>query len=514
MPKKSFKLVTWFRSRSRRKKIFIVCLAAAVLFLGYLIFRPKAQNYQPVTVTRGSIAETVSVTGNTTPVSSVALGFANSGTVASVDASVGQTVGKGQVLASLNTGDLYAQLKQANAALATQKANYQKLVNGATGAAIDVARAAVAAAQTSLGETVKQQQILVANAYRQLLNVDTSLSLSSGIPQTAPTISGTYIGTTEGAYEIRVYSSGGSGYFAYSGLESGTGQVNSVAPVALGTKGLYLSFPPNFSSNTSNVWVLALPNKQAASYLTSYNAYQLALQTQSQAVAAAQSSLDQANAALTQTSTTARPEDIAAAQASVDSAAAGVQSIQSKLQNSKILAPISGVITQFDAKVGQFAAPGTTLVSIISNGSFEIDALVSETDVGKIAVGNKVAMTLDAFPGETFTGAVFYIDPAQTSSGGVVGYKIKVSFDAADARMKSGLTANLSISTREKDSVLTLPQYAILQNDDGAFVEVLENGKVKDMPVTLGLQDQNGNVEIISGVTEGEQVLNIGLKQK
>jgi len=80
-------------------------------------------------------------------------------------------------------------------------------------------------------------------------------------------------------------------------------------------------------------------------------------------------------------------------------------------------------------------------------------------------------------------------------------------------RLKSGLTANLDIQTKHKDSVLILPQYAILQNDSGTFVETLASGKVVNNPVTLGIQDAKGNVEIVSGATAGEQVLNIGLKQ-
>ena len=189
-------------------------------------------------------------------------------------------------------------------------------------------------------------------------------------------------------------------------------------------------------------------------------------------------------------------------------------SAEAKRRNSYILAPIDGVGTVFDAKVGQFASSGTVLVSIISKDDFEVDAQVSETDVGKIAIGNKVEMTLDALQGETFQGEVFYIDPAQTNTEGVVGYKIKISFEKPDARMKSGLTANIDIKTRSKENVLYLPQYAIVLSDEGTFVETLESGKTVRHPVTLGLQDQKGNVEVVSGVSEGEEVLNIGLKVK
>jgi multidrug efflux pump subunit AcrA (membrane-fusion protein) len=129
-----------------------------------------------------------------------------------------------------------------------------------------------------------------------------------------------------------------------------------------------------------------------------------------------------------------------------------------------------------------------------------------------VNVNDPVNMTFDAFPGETFTGKVFFIDPAETIVSGVVDYKIKVSFDKIDPRIKSGLTANLEINTQKKDGVLVLPQFAILQTDTGSFVKEVKNGAVVQMPVTLGIRDDQGNVEVVSGVSEGDQVLNIGLK--
>jgi multidrug efflux pump subunit AcrA (membrane-fusion protein) len=121
-------------------------------------------------------------------------------------------------------------------------------------------------------------------------------------------------------------------------------------------------------------------------------------------------------------------------------------------------------------------------------------------------------MTLDAFPSETFTGAIFYIAPAETNTQGVITYQVKIAFDNADPRLKSGLTTNIDIQTKQVNDVLILPQYAILQNDNGTFVERVVAGVATTSPVTLGIQDQKGNVEILSGVTFGEQVVNIGLR--
>jgi multidrug efflux pump subunit AcrA (membrane-fusion protein) len=93
---------------------------------------------------------------------------------------------------------------------------------------------------------------------------------------------------------------------------------------------------------------------------------------------------------------------------------------------------------------------GQVITSVISANNFEVDAYVPETDIGKVAIGNPVSMTFDAFPGETFAGKVFYIDPAQTIESGVVDYLVKVSFNTPDSRIKSGLTANLDINARRR----------------------------------------------------------------
>jgi multidrug efflux pump subunit AcrA (membrane-fusion protein) len=71
---------------------------------------------------------------------------------------------------------------------------------------------------------------------------------------------------------------------------------------------------------------------------------------------------------------------------------------------------------------------------------------------------------------------------------------------------------NCDITTQTEPDALILPQYAVLQNDQGAFVKTLQGNTVIQVPVTLGIQDNQGNVEIVSGATEGEKVINLGLK--
>jgi HlyD family secretion protein len=203
-------------------------------------------------------------------------------------------------------------------------------------------------------------------------------------------------------------------------------------------------------------------------------------------------------------------EEILSQEAVMQQAEAKAQGVRAQIGKTVLRSPLRGTVTKRDIQTGEIASPNTSVISVISESNLEIEANVPEVDVGKVLVGNPVRITLDAFPGENFQGKVAYIEPAETIVDGVVNFKIKIAFDASDERFKSGLTANLVIETLRKENVLVLPQFAILENDRGTFVRKQINGTVTEVPVVLGIRSQNGTIEIISGVTEGEEVLNIG----
>ena len=72
----------------------------------------------------------------------------------------------------------------------------------------------------------------------------------------------------------------------------------------------------------------------------------------------------------------------------------------------------------------------------------------------------------------------------------------------------------LPIETQKKDGALILPQFAIIENDNGIFVKKMQDGVAVQIPVVIGIRSNNGNVEIVSGVSEGDEVVNIGAKTK
>ena len=155
------------------------------------------------------------------------------------------------------------------------------------------------------------------------------------------------------------------------------------------------------------------------------------------------------------------------------------------------------------------AQAGVSVMSVISAGNLEIEAYVPEVNIGKVSVGNLVTITLDALSGESFTGKVLYIDPAETVLDGVVNYKTKVSLDSSDERIRSGLTANLTVHSAERKAVIAIPRYAVSTVGDTSTVKkfLSDASDVTTTPVTLGLQGSDGNVEIVSGLAEGDVIV-------
>jgi HlyD family secretion protein len=504
--------------------VLIIIVIGGMVWI--LIARSHKTTYQFVTVQRASITETVSVTGNITTTRSVDLAFENGGTIAAVSYREGDHVNAGTVIARLDTQDLGAQLAEAQANVDSETATLKNMEAGPTPQSIAVSQTALASAEQTLANSYGNVPNAIAGAYANMNDaVRTQLATfftnaETANPQLTFAVSDSQI-MNDVTFD-RIEASAELNTWQNEDRTITETSASSTLDTALQNALTHLAVAKTLLTTTLNAVVNATNNMSAATaatykadVTTGLNEVNTAIgnvNALAQSVASEKASVAQAEAALNLTLAGSTEEEIAAQAAQVEQAEANAKSIQVKINEASLVAPMSGVITTQNAKVGEIASPGVPVTSLIADNSLEVDAYVPEVDIGKIVTGDPVSMTLDAFPNEAFTGKVFYVNPAETMVSGVVDYLIKVSFDKNDPRMKSGLTANLDITTQTKDGVLILPQYAILQNDSGAFVETVMNNTVVQNPVTLGISDENGNVEVASGTTEGEQVVNIGLK--
>jgi len=514
----------------KRIIIGVITLVVAALAIWWYAAASKKPQVATVKATKGNITETVLVTGTTTPIQSVDLSFEQTGKVAAVYVNVGDKVKAGQPLVELDKSGLLAQLAQANAAVASAQAQLDGVKSGTRPEQVAIQEIRVANAQVAQSQAQKTllDAIVDANAKATdalrnktdevFTNAQTGnpiLNFSSTDPQDNIDLVNDKLAAEK---MLAKWNASLAGLTVDSDLLSASADaktyLNGIKSFLDLLASALNSAVPSSATSQANVAIYKVDTAAARSELG------LAISGVGSAetgLRAAQANLSLEQNTLTLEKAGSTPQQIAAQQALVDQAKASIQSIQVQLGKTVLRSPIDGVITVQGAKLGQIvtvttaAIANSSLISIISLKQLEVDADIPEVDIGRLALGQTVAITFDALPGEKFAGSVMEIDPAETIIGGVVNYKIKVALGSTDPRIKSGLTANLSIQTAVRSNVVLLPQYAIQQNNQGPFVRVVNGNASQDVPVKLGIRGQDGNVEIISGVAEGQAVQNIGL---
>ena len=161
-----------------------------------------------------------------------------------------------------------------------------------------------------------------------------------------------------------------------------------------------------------------------------------------------------------------------------------------------------------DAKVGEIVSPNISLITMMGNGTFQIESYVPEVNIAKIKLGFDAIVTLDAYGSDVFFNAkVVEINPAETIRDGVSTYKIKLQFNDNDDRIKSGMTANVAIVTFSKSNVIVLPGGVVFKKSGEKFLQIKKDKNIIDVPIVVGEESSLGQVEIVSGVKEGDQVI-------
>jgi HlyD family secretion protein len=153
------------------------------------------------------------------------------------------------------------------------------------------------------------------------------------------------------------------------------------------------------------------------------------------------------------------------ARASVQQAAAALKQAETDLKYTKILAPIDGVVVDRQYDVGQtvaasFQAP--TLFTIAQDlTKMQVEADVSESDIGTIKVGQPVRFNVDAYPDRDFRGKVSQIRLNATVNQNVVTYPVIVEVSNPDRSLRPTMTANVSVEVARVRDVLRIPNAAL-----------------------------------------------------
>lgn len=202
-----------------------------------------------------------------------------------------------------------------------------------------------------------------------------------------------------------------------------------------------------------------------------------------------------------------------------------VKKAETNLGYATITSPIDGVVLSKSVEEGQTVAASFNTPELFTIAQdltkMQVIADIDEADIGDVHEGARVEFTVDAFPDDTFTGTVTQVRQQAITESNVVTYEVVISAENTDMKLKPGLTANVTIYTKEAKDVLSIPTKALqftpnekmltkeqtIQDCNGKDkVWILENNTFKAVAVTTGTS--NGILtEIKSGLREGQKIV-------
>jgi len=459
-------------------------LAALVLVTaivgGTLVYAQAAKvttTYRTALVTYGTITQSIGMAGNLAPVSEADLNFASAGTVQSVYVQVGQAVGAGTPLATLDSTLLSAQLLQAQATLASADAKLAQDRAGPTGSSLTSAQNSVASAQvsvnnaqTSLADTqaINAQSVAAAQApvtaAQALVAADQALVAQDNVTLAADQAANAT--TKVKADQVKLSADQLTLTHDQAALDAANSAVAAVTAKAQQS------------------------NDQAAAQLASMQ----------QQYSAAKSSLSSL-----QTSTTPQTIQMDDAQITIDQVNA--DTLQHQVDGATLTSPIAGIVSQVNVKAGQGVSSGsaTSAFIVFAPGSYQVTGTVSDSQVNLVAVGQAAQVT-PAGSTQALLGKITAISPAATISSGVATFGVTAQLTDASNAIRPGISATVTIVINQVVHVLTVPTSAVHTTGTGSTVEVLTNGVPHAVSVQTGASDPT-RIQILSGLQLNQVVV-------
>jgi len=446
------------RGMSKKAKIWLIIAAVVLAVVAFgVIYEVRARAnaaslYETTTIERGTLKATIGATGNVRANQTAIINWQTSGTVETVDVSVGDLVQAGDVLASLSPMSLAQNVTLAQADLVTAQRNLDSAIHSSTQRA--QAQLDLVNAQKSYDSANSMLDSMLASHHggtsADIENSRAKLTLAQKSYDQAKT---TYDMVKDLADDdVRKAQAYTSLYNAQQALTSAKGNLN---------------------------YFLLVPSGRD-------------IEVARAKLALAQAQLDDAQREWTRLKDGPDPSDVAAAQARVDAA-------QATINLSRLMAPFAGTVTVADPMVGDQVSTGTNGFRVDDLSHLLVDVQVSEVDINSVVVGQPVVVTFDAVLGREYHGKVVEVSQVGMSVQSVVNFQVTVELTDPDADVKPGMTASVTITIQSLENVLLVPNRAVHLVNSQRVVYVLRNGQLLEIPVTLGASD-----DTMSEVTSGD----------
>jgi len=525
---------------NKKTIIAIIVIVILVIFGVYKVFIQKEKpGFTLIKVSRGTISQEVSETGTVEKGEEIKLAFENTGKIEKIYVKIGDEVETNTKLAELNTNQLSIQLKEAEASLGVAQANLDKLLVGVSPEEIKVYQTDIQNSQISL-ETAKENLI---QAYDDALNIldDSYLKLFNAFNAVDIIYKKYFTGSDQESIKfkenkiiIETSASRAKYYLDIAKTENKNENVDnalsemknscnitSSSLAILRTvcdDGIYYS-----SVSSTDKTSIDTQRTNISTALTNItNSHQLISSTKL-TLKSAEGQLQKDQDELALLIAKPRQEDIDLYQAQIKQAEAQIELIKDQIAKSAIFSPLKGQITKINKKEGEIVQATEQFIYLISANPFQIKVDIYEEDVVKLSVGNEVDITLTAFPDKILKGKLVFIDPAEKLVEGVVYYEATIDFDVSASStstlseiewvedypqgIKPGMTADVIIKSFSKNDVLVIPGAAIEQKGGKAMVQVSKGKNFEEREIEIGLKGSDDMVEVISGLSEGEEVI-------
>jgi HlyD family secretion protein len=500
---------------SRRRVLLGIALLAALLAGGggwYYDTSVRAAAATPVPTTKttavrkGDLTLTASGTGSLVAAVQANLGFKFAGRLAELAVQVGSQVKAGDVLARLDDSDARVTVSQADIAVKLAQLKLTQLTKGADAAALAAAQAGLAGAQADLVRLTTPATAADLAAARDNL---TAAQKALATLQSGPRPEDVTIAASD-LQKAAVAVQKAQADYDKVAAQADIGMLPQAAALQQATLD-YEKAKANYALKTAGPTEDQLAAARAKVAQAQSQLDNLQKGSDPAAIAAARSKVAQMQAQLDALTAGATPEDIESAQLQVQQAQNSLQSAQAQLDNALLRAPFAGTVAAVRAAAGEWVSTAPIL-TLVDSAHVQAQFYVDESDMGGLAVGNPVQVTLDALPDRTFVGRVLRVDPTVEKVEGVPVASMLAELDPAQAgsdqgKLLPGMSASAEVVMGERKGVLLVPIAALRELGPGQYAVMVASpgGALAMRPVQVGLKDFV-NAEIVSGLQAGELV--------
>ncbi|RPH60967.1 MAG: efflux RND transporter periplasmic adaptor subunit, partial [Burkholderiales bacterium] len=206
------------------------------------------------------------------------------------------------------------------------------------------------------------------------------------------------------------------------------------------------------------------------------------------------------------------------AAAARDAASAQLNQARKALADTRMSAPMSGIVAERFAQVGEKVPADSRIVSIVDLSRMEIEAPVPASDIAAVRIGQPIALSIEGVAGE-HVGRVARINPGTQTGTRSIPVYVALSFPGGAPLARAGMFARGKLALEERRDVLVVPLAAIRDAGGRQFVYLIDDGRLVERDLRVGLRDESapagqggiGLAEVIDGLKAGDHVVGVNL---